>query len=274
MVEILHSGIEQSPRTNIYQSESSPQISLNGERLTARSASNGSEVRPWIVRFLSEANVADALVAIFTGLLFLVTRGLYKETARLAQGAEAQSKILVALESPVLAFYAPLIMQRRVGDAVVPVNELTTEPVHFALPIENVGRTNAHIRRIVLQTHFEPVDQERPLGGPIYRHRRFARRDHLQAPGGPRGAMPVPDLESEFSDSVVQAVRDGMLSLWVYGYIRYDNMAEETFDTGFLWRWVRRARGSSEGFFVAAVEPAEFVYLRRRVVAPERAENP
>ncbi len=58
--------------------------------LTSQSAITGG-LGAWLVRFFTEVNFADVSIAAFTGMLWWSTRALWRETKRLAEGADDQA---------------------------------------------------------------------------------------------------------------------------------------------------------------------------------------
>ncbi len=114
----------------------------------------------WVAGFFSEVNFADVAIATFTGMLWWSTRALWRETRRLAEGADDQSnkmeasiavaekaakaatasasvaeKALIATDRPWIA-----IEYEAVGPLIFGKNKITTN-VRFRL--RNIGKSPA-----------------------------------------------------------------------------------------------------------------------------------
>lgn len=186
----------------------------------------------------SPATGSDPLVSytlwlmLFTGVLALSTIGLWLATRKSAAIAERAAKAAAAFELPILLVTRIDLNQQNIG-ANEPQWELPSRGCIIFADYKNHGRTPA----TVLETSLEwTIANALPLD-PTYKPLAASSGTIVRPEGS--GLVKVGDYDITFSDQQSDALRNGTLKLWAFGFIRCRDLLGGEHVLGFCGRWQR-----------------------------------
>jgi len=235
---------------------------------------------------------ADGWVAIFTGLLFIVSawqgwlilgaerrnKAIFENTRRQtiaaiaaakaarisAEASKIQARALFALEISVVTLYRiSFITQSKVAPGTPTTLDFSRcdGPV-FSQAIINfsvVGRTDI----IVIETSFntivaKDVPAEPSYSNVVHSPRRIAAGQSKEQFPSPF-AQPFVSGGATISEVECAAIKAGEMDLWVYGYFAYKDILEDITEVGFIGSW-----SASRSIRETLGGPDAYQYQRKR----------
>jgi hypothetical protein len=230
---------------------------------------------PWGSRFWCEVNASDWFIGLFTLLLAIATYFLWRETERLAAGADDQSKKMVAGINATLAVAdktkevadamqdAASAMRYTAGvseaamnaaqksserqlRAYVHVYEITRaeeweDQFRVGINVKNYGQTPAYgvvIRALAGQGPWPDVKE---IPGMKEGLRQIGDLKERMVLGPSANALMSYGLKENISEDAMKSIREGTAAMYIYGFIKYVDAFGETRHTYFNYAYERDA---------------------------------
>lgn len=157
-------------------------------------------------------------------------------TRRTAEAAIRNTETLVSLESPKV-FIREVVLHKhgtRYGDLQVGAN--------IQLVVVNYGRTPALLIEYCIECVFDDGLPETPHYASVIQLTDMPALEQHET--YPLGSPPAVLL----SEDLVRSVEKGNRSLWLYGYIGFGDILQNTWRVGFCYRWTERDAQGHKGF--------------------------
>lgn len=208
------------------------------EGLTTTAKAEAPEGRESFTVFGFAFKITDALLVLFTGLLWWSTRRLWNETRKAGKVAEtaanaAEASAQAALRSAQVASAAE---QPRwiVTSMTLHVNDTdgstTDTACRVVVVLTNHGRTPAEVTRTAFQSRVTVLPDSKPRYAMGQSTPADAFGTTVVAPGGSYTVT----LDTRVSEDDVKALRRGTTHLWAWGYLSYRTYLDEHMVKGFI----------------------------------------